>query len=402
MVNKKLMFVFVFSSLLCVEFGLAEEGDSPTEAERTAVKALVSIGATVQIDGDFSVTTIRLGAGFNGQVTDEDLKLLASLPSLKSLTLMGRGVTDSGLKHLEKLNSLQTLTLSATSVTDEGIAALKQALPDCRISGIGDRSFGSARGRFNGTPRQIRPTLQSQITDGAVQADLKLSAEQIQKIQAILAPPVLSVLEFSAKLRDATTDEERRVIRDDWEAMQKSADDARRRADEAIPEILSADQLARLNQILLQSRGLSALTDVQVIEQLNLSKEQVVQVAEAMVSRPSSRFPTRNDPRIRTILTEEQQAKWNELTGPALRTPGPRIETQLSGRSPLPGKTPKETAEIWFDRFDRDNDGQLTSQEWQNSVNIRRDFTNAGVDLSQPMSRDEFIGHYLRIRHPEE
>jgi len=68
----------------------------------------------------------------------------------------------------------------------------------------------------------------------------------------------------------------------------------------------------------------------------------------------------------------------------------------------LPGKTPKETAEYWFDRFDRDNDGQLSSQEWRSSVNIRSDFTNAGVDLSQPMSREEFTGHYLRIRHPDE
>ena len=146
--------------------------------------------------------------------------------------------------------------------------------------------------------------------------------------------------------------------------------------------------------------------DAQVVEQLNLSQEQLRRIAERLVSPTSSRSRISTDPRIRTILTEEQQTKWSKMTGPEFRATGPRFGTprspQPARRSPLPGKTPKETAEYWFDQFDRDNDDRLRSQEWQRSVNIRRDFTNAGVDLSQSMSRDEFVAHYLRIRHPDE
>lgn len=405
MLTKKLMFLIVFGSLQCAEFGLAEDGASPTEAERTAVKQLASKGAIVQIDGDFSVTSITLGSGLNNRVADEDLKLLESFSALRSLTLTGGRVTDSGLKHLERLTSLKTLSLRGTSATSEGIAALQQALPDCRISGFGNTSFGAAREALNGNSSLIRPTtLQTRIANRDVQNELKLSDEQMQNIQTILESLKLNISEYQKKLLAATTEEERQAIRNEMRRKVESVTNVRRGADDAIRKLLSTDQLTRLDQIVLQSRGVSALIDAQVVEQLNLSRDQLRRIAEALTPSGSSRVRP-IDMRIRAILTEEQQAKWSEMTGLQFRTTGPGVapprSPQPAKRSPLPGKTPKETAEYWFDQFDRDSDDKLTSQEWQRSRNIRGDFTNAGVDLSQPMTRDEFVAHYLRIRHPD-
>ena len=62
------------------------------------------------------------------QVTDADLKKLASFKNLESLLLSYSGVTDEQLKEVAKLADLRDLYLSNTTVTDEGLkhlAALK-------------------------------------------------------------------------------------------------------------------------------------------------------------------------------------------------------------------------------------------------------------------------------------
>src|SRR5438132_7315058 len=58
------------------------------------------------------------------QVTDAGLKGLAGLKNLQTLSLYGTKVTDVGLKELAGLKNLQTLDLGKTEVTDAGLKEL--------------------------------------------------------------------------------------------------------------------------------------------------------------------------------------------------------------------------------------------------------------------------------------
>jgi serine/threonine protein kinase len=68
-------------------------------------------------------------------LTDERLAHLHGLTNLQSLTLdWCKQLTDAGLAHLHGLTNLQSLNLSGCDqLTDAGIAALKRAVPRCRI-----------------------------------------------------------------------------------------------------------------------------------------------------------------------------------------------------------------------------------------------------------------------------
>jgi tetratricopeptide (TPR) repeat protein len=70
---------------------------------------------------------------FNTSISDEGLVKLANLQQLETLRLDGSAITDEGLVHLHGLKKLKHLTLTKTTVTDAGIAALRRALPGCKI-----------------------------------------------------------------------------------------------------------------------------------------------------------------------------------------------------------------------------------------------------------------------------
>jgi len=64
----------------------------------------------------------------NQYVTDAGMKHLRGLASLQSLSLRGN-VSDEGLKQLQVLKSLRMLDVHETMVTPAGVAALKKAIP---------------------------------------------------------------------------------------------------------------------------------------------------------------------------------------------------------------------------------------------------------------------------------
>ena len=79
-------------------------------------------------------------------VRDEDLLLVASLPTLEFLSIYGASnVKDTGLAHLSDMPRLRYLSVyEADSITDDGIARLVSSgtvdhlsLPDCRVTDIG-------------------------------------------------------------------------------------------------------------------------------------------------------------------------------------------------------------------------------------------------------------------------
>jgi peroxiredoxin len=68
-------------------------------------------------------------------VSNTGLAYLQGLTSLKTLYLNNTQVSDGGLVHLKGLTTLEKLYLRSTSVSKTGLTDLKQALPNCSISG---------------------------------------------------------------------------------------------------------------------------------------------------------------------------------------------------------------------------------------------------------------------------
>jgi internalin A len=59
-------------------------------------------------------------------ITDAGLKNIAGMTQLDKLELEGANITNAGLQHLAKMKNLTSLVLSGTKVTDEGMEELKK------------------------------------------------------------------------------------------------------------------------------------------------------------------------------------------------------------------------------------------------------------------------------------
>lgn len=67
------------------------------------------------------------------QVTDHGLELLKNFPDLEVIILSNTKISDAGLEYLKRLPKLNLVRMHDTQVTDAGEAALRKALPNCRI-----------------------------------------------------------------------------------------------------------------------------------------------------------------------------------------------------------------------------------------------------------------------------
>ncbi len=70
----------------------------------------------------------------NRQITSRGLGQLSSLKALKTLNLLGIKLGDESIATLAGYKSLTSLNIKYTGISDEGFAALKKALPNCKIS----------------------------------------------------------------------------------------------------------------------------------------------------------------------------------------------------------------------------------------------------------------------------
>lgn len=72
----------------------------------------------------------------NTRITDEGLRYLKALPNLESLDLNGNIITDKGLSHLQALPKLIQLKLEGTNVTNAGLAIIEK-MPNIRYLWVG-------------------------------------------------------------------------------------------------------------------------------------------------------------------------------------------------------------------------------------------------------------------------
>lgn len=66
-------------------------------------------------------------------VTDDQLRLLVGLKSLRSLRLNQTATGDAGLKHIGQIKSLKSLCLGGVDATPDGVAQLKSDLPGLQL-----------------------------------------------------------------------------------------------------------------------------------------------------------------------------------------------------------------------------------------------------------------------------
>ncbi|MBN71761.1 MAG: hypothetical protein CME32_21070 [Gimesia sp.] len=110
------------------------------------------------------------------RLSDAGFEHLANLKKLKSLQLFLTPITDAGLKHLHGLEQLEQLNLRDTKVTSAGVAALKRALPNCKI----ESNFKAAM--LNGSPKTEREIAEWIIRIGGRVAVNRISCKKLAEI----------------------------------------------------------------------------------------------------------------------------------------------------------------------------------------------------------------------------
>jgi hypothetical protein len=162
-----------------------------------------------------------------------------------------------------------------------------------------------------------------------VQKDLKLSDEQVGKVQEVLRETREKHTSDFEALRDLQGSERQTKVAE----LTKSISEETKKA-----LSLSDEQSKRFDQISLQARGLQAFSDPSVREKLKLSDEQVSQLRELQTAGFGGRnaggltkdssdeekaearkkmVETRREhmAKVQALLSDDQKKAWKELTG---------------------------------------------------------------------------------------
>ncbi|MBC7353062.1 MAG: hypothetical protein H5U08_11940, partial [Thermogutta sp.] len=84
---------------------------------------VTQLNGKLERDANGNPVTVDL---FQRQTTDQDLALIAQIPTIQRLSLWGADITDAGIQELTKLPDLQVLVLENTSITNDGMKFLGQ------------------------------------------------------------------------------------------------------------------------------------------------------------------------------------------------------------------------------------------------------------------------------------
>ncbi|HWB12505.1 MAG TPA: hypothetical protein VG826_24990 [Pirellulales bacterium] len=128
--------------------------------------------STAGHDWSASVVQIKLG---RSQVTDEDLRSLENLPSLRFLWLFNTEVGDEGLSHLSSLTRLEELSLGETKITDAGLAHLAGLRKLRFLSLYGTHITDAGLAHLHGLKSLVRIDLQRTGVTAAGVAELRKS-----------------------------------------------------------------------------------------------------------------------------------------------------------------------------------------------------------------------------------
>lgn len=176
---------------------------------------------------------------------------------------------------------------------------------------------------FRGGPRGG-----SLIGNKSVQQELKLSADQVEKGQAVSQAAREKRQDDFQKLGDLTPEER-------GPKMQELVREMRADVNKGLKDILSADQMKRYQQIELQVRGAEALGDPEVASKLNLTADQKTKLKEIQENAGQQRreifqqaqgdrqamgakmqaLQKETNEKATALLTDDQKKTWKELNG---------------------------------------------------------------------------------------
>ncbi len=179
------------------------------------------------------------------------------------------------------------------------------------------------------------------LTNEGVQKELKLTEEQIEKVMGVVRATREKHADEMAEIRELGPEGREKMM-----AMMTTINTELMAG---LKDTITAEQTARLHQILIQTRGLDAFADAKVQEALKLTAEQkaaITAVAEANQAEMRGLFQPGGDraqmatkmaelrkasmEKVAAQLTDEQKAAWKEMIGapyevqfaPAGRRPG--------------------------------------------------------------------------------
>ena len=217
--------------------------------------------------------------------------------------------------HLKGLTKLRSLNLGGTKVTYAGgVKGLQKALPNCTIP------FGSPAHVIVPSKRSHEESLVRLLVVEAVQKDLGLTVDQIEKIRDSFRMSQACWREFNAKWqeiyppRQSFPSEEAAARERKLQTLkfQTLSDDYKREGKELRTKflgILTANQSERLKQIELQTAVAAALERPEIIKALQISEEQRTKI-EAMKDRLSDE---RSPPDLRHLNPKERRQKMIEF-----------------------------------------------------------------------------------------
>ena len=116
----------VLALAVCSLVGLGVRAAEPKLSQEEAVAKIKKLGGSVVVDEQKVGKPVKAVYLEATRVTDKELVLLKSLPSVILLYLTKTQVGDAGLAHLKELKNLRTLILDQTKVGDAGLAHLKE------------------------------------------------------------------------------------------------------------------------------------------------------------------------------------------------------------------------------------------------------------------------------------
>jgi len=113
---------------------IRDTGSSPSSFSRTRFAVLTQIaGANPITEVDLSITSWPREEETFPLMTDNDIKVIASLSRLQRLSLRGMPVTDAVVNQLTRFQNLKYLDVRETQISTHGLSRLKAALPSCQV-----------------------------------------------------------------------------------------------------------------------------------------------------------------------------------------------------------------------------------------------------------------------------
>ena len=174
-----------------------------------------------------------------------------------------------------------------------------------------------------------------------VRTEIKLTPEQVDKIEKIGEDISNRGRELFSGFRDASPEEREQLL----EKMRTRGQALQEATDAELKKILSAEQTARVQQLSLHSQGLRALENKEIAQQIKISAEQQNKIGELIEQANQTRRERRRqgggrgnraeqqaelEQALQAVLTADQKQHWKKMLGP------PPVELAEAGSQPEP------------------------------------------------------------------